>query len=239
MTAKAGTVMVEHDQGLTDTATLVPHSRMRQAIIRTVNASNAVPQFAVEVDVAIGPLKAVRRDLANPAISLTDLVHAATVKALAHHPLLNAQWTDGGVLKKHQVHLGFIVEVGDGMLTPVIREAQTLPITDLSTRRRDLTGRALGGLMRPEEMAGATFTVSNLGSFGVRRFTAMVLPGQSAVLAVGTATPDGQLALTVSVDHRVVDGAAAARFASDLRVAIEDPNWMTQAPSIAEQEHTS
>lgn len=210
------------------TTTRVRHSRMRRAVTRTVTASAAVPQYAVEAEVDTTELTGLRGRLrdADVEVSLTDLLHLAIVRVLPDHPLLNASWTDTETLLHADVNLTFIVEVADGMLTPVIGRAQSLGLDQLAERRRDLTARALAGTLGPEDLTSGTFSVSNLGAFGVRRFNAMVLPPQSAVLAVGSVGPDRALSLTLTLDHRVVDGAAAARFLRDLRRRLEDPTWM-------------
>jgi pyruvate dehydrogenase E2 component (dihydrolipoamide acetyltransferase) len=209
------------------------HSRMRRSVIRTVTASQQVPQYTVEADVDARPLLALRTDLVaqgepgGPKMSVTDLLHAAVARTLTAHPLLNASWTESATLIHERIDLAFIVEVTDGMLTPVIRHADTRTPVELATARQDLTARAQGGTLRLDELVDATFTVSNLGALGVRRFSAMVLPPQSAVLAVGAVTPDGHLGLTLTLDHRVVDGAVAARFLADLRGRLEAPQCMT------------
>ncbi len=204
------------------------HSRMRRAIVRTVEASAAVPQFSVEVEVDAGPVLRLREGLRDVVAgsSVTDLLHLAVARTVADHPLANAAYGETGTLLHDDVHLAFIVESGDGMLTPVIAAAQSLDLAAITARRRDLTARAREGRLRPEELMTGTFTVSNLGAFGVRRFHAMVLPPQSAVLAMGSVGPDRRLSLTLTVDHRVVDGAAAARLLSDLRHHLEDPSWI-------------
>ena len=124
------------------------------------------------------------------------------------------------------VHLAFIVEVDDGMLTPVISHADRLGLTELTSERLRLTTAAREGRLRPEEFMNGTITVSNLGPFAVPRFTAMVLPPQAAVLAVGSANSQGLLTLTLSCDHRVIDGAPAARFLAQLGTRLTDPDWL-------------
>jgi pyruvate dehydrogenase E2 component (dihydrolipoamide acetyltransferase) len=206
---------------------------MRRAIIRTVAASAQLPQFSVETAVSAGAATALRRRLNDDGqpVSLTDVLHAAVARTLVHHPLLNASWTETAVLQHHRVHLAFIVEVDDGMVTPVIRDADRLGLMDLARERRSLTARSTGGGLSPSDLVDGTFTVSNLGPFGVRRFTALVLPPQSAVLGVGAADEHEQIALTLSVDHRVVDGATAARFLRDLGARIEDPTSLVPPAS--------
>lgn len=214
---------------------VVEHSRMRRAVIRTVVASASVPQFSVEVEANAAPLLHLRKELrgAVAEATVTDLLHAAIARTVADHPRCNASFDEKGALLFEDVHLAFIVEVADGMLTPVLQAAQTLDLATLAARRLDLTSRALAGRLRPDELMTGTFTVSSLGAFGVRRFNAMVLPPQSAVLAIGSIGADDRLSLTLSVDHRVVDGAAAARFLSDLRQRLEEPSWIWSRSEVA------
>ena len=219
-TTEAGQASVQQS------GTVVPHSRMRRAVIRTVTASAQVPQFSLEAEIATATLQEARRELAAQgcAVTVTDLVHAAVARTLPSHRLLNAGFTEQAVVQHARVDLAFIVEVGDGMLTPVLRAADRLALDELANRRRHLTDRARTGLLGPADLVEATFTVSNLGTLGVRRFHAMVMPGQSAVLAVGAVAADGTLVLTLTVDHRVVDGATAARFLRDLQLLLEAPS---------------
>jgi len=206
---------------------------MRRAIIRTVAASAQVPQFSLEIEVNAAPLLALRQQVVarHPEASLTDLLHAAVGRTLAHHPLLNASWTENATVQHHRVDLAFIVEVGDGMLTPVLRDADRLGLADLALRRRALTEEARTGGLGQADLVDATFTVSSLGALGVRRFNAMVLPPQSAVLAVGSIGDDGSLVLTLTVDHRVVDGGTAGRFLRHLKNSLAEPSSLA-APSI-------
>lgn len=205
-------------------------SRMRRAVVRTVTASAAVPQFSVEYDVDTAPLVTARdhwRSSGSGTVSVTDLLNAAVARTLPDHPLLTASFSEQGTVVPGDVHVAFIVEVDDGMMTPVLRHADRLSIPDLSVERGRLTAAARGGGLRPEELLSGTFTVSNLGPLGIPRFTAMVLPPQSAVLAVGSATPAGTLTLTLSCDHRVIDGAPAARFLADVGRCLADVRRLT------------
>jgi len=189
-------------------------SRMRKAVVRTVATSAAIPQYSLEIDVPMAPVLSAK-DAARievPSASVSDLVNQAVVRALVEHRGLNSSFTEEGVVLHSAVNLAFIVEVGDGMATPAILGAQDLELAGLSAERIRLTAAARAGALAPEEMMGGTFTVSNLGTLGVHRFNAMVLPPQAAILAVGSPTPEGILTLTLSCDHRLVDGAPGARF---------------------------
>jgi len=228
------------DGSIHDT-TAVPHTRMRRAIIRAVTASAQVPQYTVEVTVRTAPASALRAQVTerDPQVSFTDLLHAAVARTLADHPLLNASWTENAVVLHHRVHLAFIVEVADGMLTPVIKDADRLGLADLAGRRRALTEQARDGSLGPADLADGTFTVTNLGTLGVRRFSAMVLPPQSAVLAVGAIGDDASVILNLTADHRVVDGATAARFLRQLKSRLEEPADLDESPTPRLQEVTA
>lgn len=192
----------------------VAPNRMRRAIIRTVTASVAIPQYSLEIDVPIAPIRAtVSAARTNcPQASVSDVIHRAVARALVAHPALNASYAEGGTTVHSAVNLAFIVEVPGGMVTPAIPDAGRLDIAALSAERVRLTRAAEAGTLTPAELLNGTFTVSNLGTLGVHRFNAMVLPPQAAILAVGAPTEDGKVTLTLSCDHRIVDGAPAARF---------------------------
>ncbi len=193
-------------------------SRMRKAVARTVTASASVPQFSVAIDVPAAPVLAAKdtaRSLA-PRATVNDVVHRAVAATLTGHRSLNASFTDDGIVIHSTVNLAFIVEVADGMVAPAILGADGLDVASLAAERIRLVEAARAGTLTPEELLNGTFTISNLGTLGVHRFTAMVLPPQAAILAVGAPTPEGVLTLTLSCDHRVVDGAPAARFLRDL-----------------------
>lgn len=193
-----------------------PLSRMRRAVAKTVTLSASIPQFSVQVDV---PFARVRESLTDarvhvPGASISDVINAAVIDSLREHPLVNSSFTEEGIVAHDQVALSFMVESGDGLLTPVIHNADARTLAELSDERVRLTHLATAGGLTAVDLLGGTFTVSNLGPLGVHRFNALVIPGQSAILAVGAPTAEGVLTLTLSVDHRVVDGAPAARFLS-------------------------
>jgi pyruvate dehydrogenase E2 component (dihydrolipoamide acetyltransferase) len=212
------------------TAAPVAPSRMRRAVIRSVTASAAVPQYSVELDVDLTAVLQLRRRLRAdlPRVSVTDLLHRAVAATLPEHPLLNSAFTDDGVVTHAEVNLAFIVEVGDGMLTPTIRGADRLDLAALADERVRLTAAAGAGRLTGEELLSGTFTVSNLGPLGVHRFRAMLLPPQAAILAVGAAGDDRRLTLTLTCDHRVVDGAPAARFLAALGRRLTEPAALAQ-----------
>jgi len=167
-------------------------------------------------------------------LTLTDMLVLLIARTLKHHPRINASWRTGQIWLHKAVHLGLAVAGPDGLTVPVIRNANQRTLPEIVTERNRLVEQAQGGKLTLDELTGGTFTLSNLGMFGIDEFTAVINPPQSAVLAVGriverAAVVQGQVAIqpmltvTLSIDHRVVDGATAALFMSDLRDALESP----------------
>ena len=193
-------------------------SKMRRAVVRTVTASANVPQYSISVDVPVATVLTAcnRARESTPGASISDIINAAVVQALLAHPRVNSSFTDEGIVQHSAVNLAFIVEVADGMVAPAILDAASRSMEELASERVRLTASALEGSLRPEELLSGTFTVSNLGPLGVHRFNAMVLPPQAAILAVGAPTEAGFISLTLTCDHRVVDGAPAARFLTEI-----------------------
>jgi pyruvate dehydrogenase E2 component (dihydrolipoamide acetyltransferase) len=213
-----------------------PLSRMRRVIADRLTASwTTSPHFTVTVAVDVTRLLALRTELkaAGTSLTVTDFVLAATAQTLAEFPDVNSR-TDGvSVWPRRRVHLGLAVSLPGGLVVPVIRDADRLTISELHDRAADLAVRARNGVLPLDEMAGSTFTVSNLGMFGVDEFSAIINPGEAAILAVAGAIPtvvavgDGMairsiMKLTLSADHRQVDGELAARFLGALRRRLED-----------------
>jgi pyruvate dehydrogenase E2 component (dihydrolipoamide acetyltransferase) len=193
-------------------------SKMRRAVVRTVTASAGVPQYSVSVDAPVATVLAAR-DRARATVasaSVSDVINAAVSRALVKHPGVNSSFSPEGIVTHSAVNLAFIVEVDDGMVAPAILDAASKSMMELAAERSRLTEAALAGTLRPEELLNGTFTVSNLGTLGVHRFNAMVLPPQAGILAVGAPTDGGLLSLTLTCDHRVVDGAPAARFLTEI-----------------------
>ena len=154
---------------------------------------------------------------------------------LPHHPYLNASLSDGNIILWDDIHLGIATSVEENLIVPVIREAQSKSLGQIVTALADLTERARNRRLTPSEMTGSTFTISNLGMFGIESFTAIINPPESAILAVGKMvdTPvkstDGftafrpMIELTASADHRILDGATVARFLAELKATLENP----------------
>jgi pyruvate dehydrogenase E2 component (dihydrolipoamide acetyltransferase) len=212
---------------------------------RTTQSWTTVPHFFVVRDVDAGALNDARQRLApeieqSHALKLThtDLLAALVARVLVKHPRLNASWTGERVHTNAEINIGLAMAVDDGVVAPVLHNADKSGLREIAAKRRDLTERARGGKLRPADIAGGTFTISNLGMFGVDAFTAIIIPPQAAILAVGRITDrvvpmDGHpgirpmMTLTLSSDHRVVDGARAAKFLQELVEAIGNPQpWL-------------
>jgi pyruvate dehydrogenase E2 component (dihydrolipoamide acetyltransferase) len=213
-----------------------PLSRMRRVIAERLTESAAtIPHFTVTVAVDVTGLLALRAELraAGISLSLTDFVLAATAQSLVEFPDVNSR-TDGTLVwPRRRVHLGLAVSVPGGLVVPVIRDADRLGLGELHDRAAAVAAAAREGALGPEDMTGSTFTVSNLGMFGIDEFSAIINPGEAAILAVSSALPtpvaigDGLavrtiMKLTLSADHRLVDGEMGARFLGSLRRRLED-----------------
>jgi pyruvate dehydrogenase E2 component (dihydrolipoamide acetyltransferase) len=224
--------------------TAVPNSSMRKVIARRLAESKAtIPHFYVSTDVEIDALLKIRADLnaRSPKdgpgaykLSVNDLVIKATAVTLRRFPNVNAMWTEDAILQLHDVDISVAVSIPDGLITPIVRNADIKGLAAISTEMKDLAARAKTGKLKPEEFQGGGFSISNMGMYGVRDFAAIINPPQAGILAVsaGEQRPvvkNGALAiatvmtLTLSVDHRVIDGALAAEFLQALKRNIEDP----------------
>jgi pyruvate dehydrogenase E2 component (dihydrolipoamide acetyltransferase) len=208
---------------------------------RTTQSWTTVPHFFVVRELDAGALNEARQRLGpdiekSRGIKLThsDLLVALVAGVLQRHPRINASWTGEGVRANAEINIGLAMAVDDGVVAPVIHNAHKAALGEISERRRDLAERARSGRLRPADIARGTFTISNLGMFGVDAFTAIIIPPQAAILAVGAIADrvvpvDGRpgvrpmMTLTLSSDHRVVDGARAADFLRDLAEAIGNP----------------
>jgi pyruvate dehydrogenase E2 component (dihydrolipoyllysine-residue acetyltransferase) len=208
---------------------------------RTTQSWTTVPHFFVTREVDAGALNAERERLL-PAIQRshdvkvthTDLLVAIVARTLTKHPRLNASWTSGRIVPHQDVNIALAMAVENAVVTAVIPRADRASAGDIAARRRELAERAQAGRLQPADIADATFTVSNLGMFGVDAFTAIIVPPQAAILAVGAISDrvvavNGQavirpmMSMTLSCDHRVVDGVRAAEFMRDLAAAIASP----------------
>lgn len=211
-------------------ATLTPHSRMRRAIAERMTMSfRDVPQFSVSRDVDMTAAAAARADA---GVSYADVLIWAVARSLADHDRLTKHFEPDGLVDGTGIHLGIAVALDDGLLVPVLRDAETKDLATISRERAVLQDGARAGKLPVEALSGAVMTISNLGQHGVDRFTAIINPPEAAILAVGRVRDqviarDGVavvapiISLTLSVDHRVVDGALAARFLADLADRLE------------------
>jgi pyruvate dehydrogenase E2 component (dihydrolipoamide acetyltransferase) len=219
----------------------VPSSLGRIMAERTTQSWMTVPHFFVTREIEATALNQYRdRVLAEIErshqirITHTDLLVALTARVLLKHPRLNASWRAEGIRLHDHVNMGIAIAVNDGVVAPVVPNAHSASLAEISIQRRDIAERARAGKLRPADIADATFTISNLGMYQVDQFSAIITPPQAAILAVGAiadrvVAAQGQaevrsmMTLTVSCDHRVSDGARAAMFLSDLAAAIRDP----------------
>ena len=167
-------------------------------------------------------------------VSFTAILARAVASVLPHHPSMNASLSDGNIILWDDIHLGIATSVEENLIVPVIREAHCKNLSQLVAALSSLTERARNRRLTPSEMTGSTFTISNLGMFGIESFTAIINPPESAILAVGKMvdTPvksgDGivfrpMIQLTASADHRIVDGVGVARFLDELKLTLENP----------------
>ena len=219
----------------------VPTSQMRKSIAkRLVTSIGPVPTFYLTVEVDMNRVIEARESMNSMLeedgyrISVNDIVLKAVAAALRQHPNCNAQWHDNFVRRFNAVHLGVAVAIDEGLITPVIRNAHAKGIMQIASEVRELAGRARTKKLMPDEYTGSTFSVSNLGMFGIQEFTAIINPPEAGILAVGgiEETPvvvSGEvkicprMRITMSCDHRVIDGAQGARFLATLKSMLEEP----------------
>ncbi len=193
---------------------------------RTTQSWTQAPHFFLVREVDATVLQAAREKLGSP-YTVTDLLISLTARALTKHPKMNASWTGGAIHLNPSINISLAVAVKDGVVGAVIHNADRTPLSEIASQRKDLAERARSGHLRPQDISGGTFTISNLGMYGVDAFSAIITPPQAATLAVGRIADrvvpvEGKpgirpmLTMTLSSDHRVVDGAQAAAFLKDL-----------------------
>ncbi|HYS92743.1 MAG TPA: dihydrolipoamide acetyltransferase family protein [Candidatus Acidoferrales bacterium] len=216
-----------------------PLSAMRAVIAKRMPLSKApVPHFYVTSEVSMDRAWALRAELngleGQPKVSLTDMVIKACALALLKNPGVNAQLQGQNLRVFNRAHIGIAVALDEGLITPVLRDCDVKPLAQIAVEARDLAERARGGKLRAQEFSGATFSVSNLGMYDVEEFSAIINPPEGAILAVGAVlekpvAEGGQIRvgrrmkLTISCDHRVMDGAMGARFLQDVKRLLEEP----------------
>jgi len=219
----------------------VPLTQMRKTIAkRLVESMGPVPHFFLRITVDMSRVLEARKRVngilegEGEKVSLNDFVLRATAQALSRHPEVNAHWKGDSVRRHYRVHLGVAVAVEDGLITPVIRDANLKGLSQISREVRELAARGREKRLQPEEYTGSTFSVSNLGMFGIHEFTGVINPPEAGILAIGGVeeTPvaeDGHVVVkplmrvTMSCDHRVIDGATGARFLRTLKGMLEEP----------------
>ena len=213
-------------------------SNMRRTIARRLSESKfSAPHFYVTMDVAMDRAVGLRKQIVEAEevkVSFNDLVVKACGKALARLPMVNASWAEDRIITHAGVHVGIAVAIPDGLITPVVRDADRKTVGEIAREIKELAERARERKLKPEEFTGSTFTVSNLGMLDVTEFTAIINPPESCILAVGAVRKEPvvvedrieighRMKLTLSVDHRAVDGALAARFLAEIRRLLEKP----------------
>ncbi|WP_417794942.1 pyruvate dehydrogenase complex dihydrolipoamide acetyltransferase [Terasakiella pusilla] len=218
----------------------VPNTNMRKTIAkRLTESARDIPHFNLQVDVEIDKLMALRKELnsregADYKISVNDFLVKATSLALTRVPDCNVAFTDNAILKFKRVDMAIAVAVEGGLITPIIKDAASKGLATLANEAKDLAARARDGKLAPEEYQGGTFTISNLGMFGIKSFNSIINPPQGGILSIGAGeqrpvVKNGALAvatvvtLTLAVDHRCIDGATGAAFIKELKALIEDP----------------
>lgn len=218
-------------------------SKMRQVIAsRLAESIGPIPTFYLTVEIEMDNVLALRKQV-NAAvreeekISVNDVIVKAAAMALTKHPWANSSYQDKNVRFYSQADIGVAVAVEDGLITPVIRGANLKGFLEISAEIKDLAGKAKERKLQPEEYTGATFSISNLGMFGIKEFTAIINPPEAGILAIGGAAPtpvvrDGQIVVrnmmnvTMSCDHRVIDGATGAKFLQTFKQMLENPGMM-------------
>jgi pyruvate dehydrogenase E2 component (dihydrolipoamide acetyltransferase) len=218
----------------------VPINNIRKVTARRLTESQAVPHFFLTNVVDAQKLIAFRKDVneslaaSGGKVSINDLIVRAVAVALRAHPEVNSSWGGDKLLRHNRINIGIAVALPDGLIVPVVRDADRKSLGEIAQTTVALAEKARAGKLKLDEMSGGTFTISNLGMFGIDEFTAVINPPEAAILAVGAATAvpevrDGQLVevpkmkITMTVDHRVLDGAMAAAFLRDLKGILEAP----------------
>ena len=213
---------------------VVPLSTLQAAVVRNMNASLGVPVFHVGYTITTDSLDQLYQQVKPKGVTLTALLVKAVALTLEKHPLLNASYTENGIHYKAEINIAVAVAMEDGgLITPVLKQANRTDLYEISRRWKDLVERARRKQLQPEEYNSGTFTLSNLGMFGVDRFDAILPPNQGAILAIGAARPTvvatpekaiairSQMQVNLTCDHRVIYGAHAAAFLQDLAQLLE------------------
>jgi pyruvate dehydrogenase E2 component (dihydrolipoyllysine-residue acetyltransferase) len=220
----------------------VPLTQIRKTIARRLAQSiGPIPTFYLTTEVDMERVSEAREALnaraeaeRAPKISVNDIILKATALALRQHPACNAWWQEEKIRYWNEVHVGVAVAIDEGLITPVVRHADQKSLRDIATEVRDLAGRARDRRLQPQEYTGSTFSVSNLGMFDIDQFTAVINPPEAGILAIGSVTAKPvadagtvvvrrRMRVTMSCDHRVIDGALGAAFLKTLKAMLENP----------------
>jgi pyruvate dehydrogenase E2 component (dihydrolipoamide acetyltransferase) len=215
-----------------------PVSQMRKVIARRLAESKfTAPHFyltmSIDMDKAVAS-RAQLNELAPVKISFNDMVLKAVAIALKQHPVVNSSWLGDIIRTNHHVNIGVAVAVDEGLLVPVVRNADTKGLAQIAAEVKDFAGKAKAKKLQPSDWEGSTFTISNLGMFGIDEFTAIINPPDSCILAVGAiqqvpvvkngaVVPGNVMKVTLSCDHRVVDGASGSAFLQTVKGLLEEP----------------
>jgi pyruvate dehydrogenase E2 component (dihydrolipoamide acetyltransferase) len=216
----------------------IPLTAMRRTIAkRLAESTGPIPHFYLTADYDVTNLLSLREQLneiEGIKTSVNDFVVRAAALALRHHPNVNASWGDEAITQHGEIHIGIAVSTPEGLITPVVRNADQKSVTDISNEVRALADKAKNRKLTPNDYQGSTFTISNLGAWGIEQFTAIINPPNVAILAIGAASAQpvvidrqvvmrDRMKVTMSCDHRVVDGALGAEYLRTLRTYIEQP----------------
>jgi pyruvate dehydrogenase E2 component (dihydrolipoamide acetyltransferase) len=217
----------------------IPLTQIRKTIAKRLGESiGPIPTFYLTAEYDVTRMSELRNAMADMGaefkVSFNDILIKAIATALSQHPEVNAHWLGDSIRRFNRVHIGMAVAIEDGLITPVIFDADTKGLADISAEARSLAQRARDRRLTPEEYTGSTFSISNLGMFGIDQFTAIINPPEAGILAVGSAEDkpvlvNGELEvrkrlrITMSCDHRVIDGATGAKFLQTLRRLLENP----------------
>ncbi|OGU00775.1 MAG: hypothetical protein A2079_03590 [Geobacteraceae bacterium GWC2_48_7] len=216
---------------------IIPLNRMRKAVAHTVsNSWSTIPHFAVSIKIQVDKILELKQELKKNdlPVTLNDIMIKGSALCLEKFPLINASLSGENILVHRDINIGIMVSVTDGLLVPVIKGCRYLSIGKIAEASADLAERARNGKITEQNLTEGTFSISNLGMFGITRFFAVILPGQAAILAVGGIMDeyiavDGKtvsskaIEVTLSADHRILDGAYAARFLVELKQVLENP----------------
>ncbi|NVK27307.1 MAG: 2-oxo acid dehydrogenase subunit E2, partial [Flavobacteriia bacterium] len=235
--SSSGSAAVAGQESYTD----IPVTQMRKTIARRLAESKfTAPHFYLTLEIDMDNAVATRKrinDRGEAKISFNDMVIKAVAASLKKHPAVNSAWMGDKIRQNDHVHIGVAVAVEDGLLVPVVRHADMKGMVQISNEVRELAGKAKDKKLQPSEWEGNTFTISNLGMFGIEEFTAIINPPDSCILAIGgirqvPVVKDGQVVpgnvmkVTMSCDHRVVDGATGAAFLQTFKQMMEEPVTM-------------